>query len=70
MLLEQGERLVIENTTTDPRILAILLGVILFIVFADYIIEMYICSRTKSELKTMKRELLERRKNKRRKGRV
>jgi len=65
MLLEQGEKLVIENTMTDPRYIAIILGVILLIIFADYVIEMYICARTKQELYTMKRELLSRRRNNR-----
>ncbi len=65
MLLEQGEKLVIENTMTDPRYIAIILGVILIIIFADYVIEMYICARTKQELYTMKRELLSRRRNNR-----
>ncbi len=65
MLLEQGEKLVIENTMTDPRYIAIILGVILLIIFTDYVIEMYICARTKQELYTMKRELLSRRRNNR-----
>lgn len=65
MLIEQGETLVIENNMADPRMIAIFLGVILLIIFAEYIIEMCICARTKSELYTMKRELLARRRNKR-----
>ncbi|MBP3783877.1 MAG: hypothetical protein J6I68_11580 [Butyrivibrio sp.] len=68
MLLEQGEKLIIENTMTDPRYIAIILGVILLIIFADYVVEMYICARTKQELYQMKRELLSRRRNRRSKG--
>ena len=63
MLIEQTEKLVIENNMTDPRMLAILLGVILIIIFADYVIEMYICARSKSELYNMKREVLAKRRN-------
>lgn len=63
MLLEQTEKLVIDNNMTDPRMLALLLGVILIIIFADYVIEMYICARSKSELYNMKREVLAKRRS-------
>lgn len=63
MLIEQTEKLVIDNNMTDPRMLAILLGVILIIIFADYVVEMYICARSKSELYNMKREVLAKRRS-------
>lgn len=63
MLLEQTEKLLIDNNMTDPRMLALLLGVILIIIFADYVIEMYICARSKSELYNMKREVLAKRRS-------
>lgn len=63
MLLEQGEKLVIENTSTNPRFIALILGIILLIIFADYVIEMYICARTKQELYALKEELFARRRN-------
>jgi len=68
MLLEQSEKLVIENTMTDPKFIAIMLSVILLIIFADYVIEMCICARTKQELLTMKRDLIARKKNHNSKG--